>query len=332
MLRVTWGVALVAVALAGCGTPDRCSSTAAVAQAIFVPHCTTSTCHSQPNPAAGLDFTATDIDSEVINVAAQQCSGQIIVVAGDPDASYLIHKVSDTKPPCGGRMPLAQPALSADDISCLRSWVASRPRTSSPPDLATSLICPTGQLACSGACVDPTTSRADCGSCGNSCAIACASGACVTSCPSGTSNCSGSCVNTTSDTNNCNGCGKICPAGQICAASQCTCGATVSFSSQIQPIFSANCATSGCHAGARPQASLDLSSGRAYANLVNVASATCSGLERVVPSRVDKSYIINKLTGVGICSGTQMPKSGGALPASQIDLVRAWICNGALNN
>jgi hypothetical protein len=34
---------------------------------------------------------------------------------------------------------------------------------------------------------------------------------------------------------------------------------------------------------------------------------------------------------VGLCSGTQMPVTGG-LPSAQIDLIRTWICRGAPNN
>ena len=323
---------VAAAAVVGCGSPDRCSSTANVSQAIFGPRCTASTCHSQPNPAAGLDFTAANLAQEVIDRPAQQCSGQVIVVPGDPDGSYLIHKVSDAQPPCGDRMPVAQAALSAGDISCLRTWVSSLSRSSSPPDLAMPLTCPSGQTACGSSCVDLSTSPTSCGACGNVCAVACSSGTCVSSCPAGTTACSGACADTTTDAANCGGCGKACAAGQVCSGAQCTCGAAVSFSSQLQPILTSSCATSGCHVGARPQAKLDLSSGAAFTNLVNVPSSTCTGLVRVTPGQVDKSYLMNKLTGVAICSGTQMPKTGTSLPAAQLDLFRAWICNGAPNN
>jgi hypothetical protein len=47
---------------------------------------------------------------------------------------------------------------------------------------------------------------------------------------------------------------------------------------------------------------------------------------------VAKSYLVNKLTGVDLCAGTQMPKAGSSLSLSEIDLVRGWICNGAPNN
>ena len=37
------------------------------------------------------------------------------------------------------------------------------------------------------------------------------------------------------------------------------------------------------------------------------------------------SYLVNKLTGNGLCSGSRMPKTGAALSAAEIDTVRAWI-------
>ena len=51
-----------------------------------------------------------------------------------------------------------------------------------------------------------------------------------------------------------------------------------------------------------------------------------------VEACVKDQNLLDKLTGVNLCSGSVMPKAGGKLPQSQIDLVRAWICQGAPNN
>jgi len=77
---------------------------------------------------------------------------------------------------------------------------------------------------------------------------------------------------------------------------------------------------------------MSLSSGASFGSLVGVASSACASRVRVVRGSVSTSYLINKLTGVGLCSGGIMPVNGGPLPSSQIDLIRAWICNGAPNN
>jgi hypothetical protein len=108
------------------------------------------------------------------------------------------------------------------------------------------------------------------------------------------------------------------------------CGPTVSFAGQVQPIFDASC-TTNCHSGNRPAGNLSLVTGAAYAELVNVAS-TCNGRKYVAPGSPETSYLINKVSGVGMCSGSVMPKMGSELSQSQIDLIRAWICQGAPKN
>jgi hypothetical protein len=105
----------------------------------------------------------------------------------------------------------------------------------------------------------------------------------------------------------------------------------VSFSAQIQPIFNASC-TTNCHGGARPSAGLDLLAGHAYANLVGVRSGCSDGRLRVAAGSPSTSYLVNKLTGIDMCGGTQMPARGVSLPQAQMDLLRSWICLGAPSN
>ena len=82
-----------------------------------------------------------------------------------------------------------------------------------------------------------------------------------------------------------------------------------------------------------PKAGLDLRSASvAYSDMVGVLSTQCTNLKLVDSSSPSSSYLINKLTGNGICFGSLMPKAGAALPASDIDVIRAWIGLGALNN
>jgi hypothetical protein len=77
---------------------------------------------------------------------------------------------------------------------------------------------------------------------------------------------------------------------------------------------------------------MTLASGSSYAALVGIASSTCTGLVRVTPGSVPNSYLMNKLSGSGICNGTQMPKAGSALPASNMSAITGWICQGAPKN
>jgi hypothetical protein len=107
------------------------------------------------------------------------------------------------------------------------------------------------------------------------------------------------------------------------------CGPAVSYANQVQPIWNTSC-TTNCHGGARPSAQLDLTAAGSWGSLVNVPG-DCNML-RVAPGAPANSYLLNKLTGQGICAGTQMPARGVSLPQSQIDLIRAWICQGAPKN
>lgn len=106
----------------------------------------------------------------------------------------------------------------------------------------------------------------------------------------------------------------------------------VSFSKDIQPIFTNNCVI--CHQGTSGQGGLDLDPGAAYKNLVNAASSE-SSLMRVAPNSADKSYLLNKLNGTqgqAGGSGAQMPYGAPPLSQSQIDLIQQWISAGAPNN
>jgi hypothetical protein len=106
----------------------------------------------------------------------------------------------------------------------------------------------------------------------------------------------------------------------------------VSFSSQVQPIFTASCTSNACHDNTMPAEGLPLTPGNAYAKLVNIASTQCPNVKLVAPGAPDQSYLVWKLQGTGPCFfGSRMPKSS-ALPTAQIQLIRDWIANGAPNN
>lgn len=106
-----------------------------------------------------------------------------------------------------------------------------------------------------------------------------------------------------------------------------------SLANNVQPIFTANCLTNACHAGANPAQGLALTSASvSYANMVNIASSQCPTVKRVLPGQPTMSYLIWKLQGSGACfSGSRMPK-GAPLTAAEIATVSGWISAGAPNN
>jgi hypothetical protein len=125
--------------------------------------------------------------------------------------------------------------------------------------------------------------------------------------------------------------------GQTVAADF-TASITVEFASDIQPVFTGNCALSGCHAGANPnppEKPMSLEMGNAYDNIVNVSAGQLPSMDRVEPGQPDDSYLVHKIQGtqgtVG-GSGVQMPATGGPLPDATIDMIRQWVTEGAANN
>lgn len=110
---------------------------------------------------------------------------------------------------------------------------------------------------------------------------------------------------------------------------------SASFANDVQPIFSANCALTGCHAGPMPQAGQNLSVGNAYAAIVDVPSMDVPSMDRIEPGDPARSYLVHKIRGtfanVG-GTGVRMPAGRGELPQNEIDIIRAWVQAGALNN
>ena len=97
-------------------------------------------------------------------------------------------------------------------------------------------------------------------------------------------------------------------------------------------IFDTNCALSGCHAGARPQLDLNLSTGQSFSNIVNVPSIEEEDLLRIDPGDPEASYLFKKIRGDSDIVGAQMPLGRAALSDAQINLIRDWILDGAQNN
>ena len=103
----------------------------------------------------------------------------------------------------------------------------------------------------------------------------------------------------------------------------------ISFSAQVQPIFTNRCVGAGCHPGGG--APFPLLTGVSYNNLVGVNATTgpCAGEKRVQPSNADASALIKRLDGT---CGSQMPLGGNPLPSADRQLIRDWINQGARNN
>jgi hypothetical protein len=99
----------------------------------------------------------------------------------------------------------------------------------------------------------------------------------------------------------------------------------ISYSNQVQPIFNSQCV--GCHGA---EGGLNLSASVSRNNLVNVsAQGNCNTLKRVLPFDAANSVLYRKVAG-STC-GARMPQ-GDNLTQTDIDLIKNWIDQGAINN
>jgi hypothetical protein len=83
------------------------------------------TCHTDQgrNPAGQLNLRA-DPYGALVNVASRQKAGAILVVPGNPDASYLVHKLEGRSDIVQLRMPRnGPPYLTQGQMTVIRRWI-----------------------------------------------------------------------------------------------------------------------------------------------------------------------------------------------------------------
>lgn len=107
-------------------SPDAMGPTLDQIQAnVFTPTC--SGCHTGPagdTLPAGMDLSDADASfMNLVGVASIQEPSLSRVEPGDPDNSYLVHKIEGTAG-TGGRMPLGLPPLDPAVIDDIRQWIA----------------------------------------------------------------------------------------------------------------------------------------------------------------------------------------------------------------
>ncbi len=95
----------------------------------------------------------------------------------------------------------------------------------------------------------------------------------------------------------------------------------VSFTRDIKPILSSNCATAGCHSGSTPEGNLNLEPSLAYSQLKQ------SGTGYIDTTDPKGSVLYSSIVSVS----DPMPPLGKLDPCS-IELILKWMQQGALNN
>ena len=119
--------------LAACGIEPTIAS---LEENYFARSCTFSSCHGvmdetgEPRPAASAPWLVPGKAHEaLVGVIASNpdaaAAGKILVVPGDPDASFLVQKLEGPDPGEGALMPLGQSEPLDPDcsIAALRAWI-----------------------------------------------------------------------------------------------------------------------------------------------------------------------------------------------------------------
>lgn len=65
------------------------------------------------------------------------------------------------------------------------------------------------------------------------------------------------------------------------------------------------------------------------ATTVGVPSTECCDRALVAPGDPNASYLVDKIEGRDLCSGSRMPYGKAPLPGADIEKIVAWVCAGA---
>jgi len=136
----------VAARLDSGAPPARCPEGVSVTRDLFIPHCATAGCHDTDTQLINLDLESPGVAARLIGRRAAACGQRALVDPNDPERSALLLKLR-AAPPCGDRMPLGTPALSNEEIACVRAWIIRRgeePDAGTAPDASTSALADTG--------------------------------------------------------------------------------------------------------------------------------------------------------------------------------------------
>lgn len=130
MRRVALGSA--ALLAAACGARAEVAVPAATVsyQADIVPliESQCATCHLTGEEAGGMSLVGDVARDFLVGQPSQEAPAIMRVVAGDPDASYLVMKLEGTHLAhggSGGQMPFGAPPLLPEQIAKVRQWIAA---------------------------------------------------------------------------------------------------------------------------------------------------------------------------------------------------------------
>lgn len=285
---------------------------AAIQQQIFNQSCIGGGCHNLVSRAGNLALVEGVSYSQLVNHTCDnsvaQNQGLTRVEPFAPSASFLLIKVTNPSTGEGGLMPLNATALSQAQVAMIRDWITA------------------GALEFEGLTPTPTDTGTS------------------TRTPSPTVTATRTATPTLTRTPTITPTGILPPTPTATATPSASSTATASPTATFDPdatlaniqaqIFTPTCTDQFCHDLNGQSGGLILLDGQSYAQLVNAAAlnaaAQDAGLSRVQPGDPNNSFLMIKLTNPTVPQGALMPQGKAPLTAAQLQLIRDWILQGAL--
>jgi hypothetical protein len=94
-----------------------------IQQNVFTPIC--SVCHIGASAPQGLQLDAAHSYNLLVGVPSNEQPNLLRVKPGDPDDSYLVHKIEGLAGIDGGQMPLGETPLPQSTIDAIRQWITN---------------------------------------------------------------------------------------------------------------------------------------------------------------------------------------------------------------
>ena len=101
--------------------------------------------------------------------------------------------------------------------------------------------------------------------------------------------------------------------------SSCIPGVHRDFATDVAPLFS-GCNGEICHS---------FGAGAIASQIGVPASECCNAIAIIDPGHPESSYLLNKLSGQGLCQGDRMPLGRAPFNGDDLQVISDWICQGA---
>lgn len=104
-------------------SPDGSAPCGDVPLTILRENCTGGICHhAGTNPAGHMNLLSPCVAERLVGVVSS-CNGRLLIDPAQPDRSFILEKLENDRPECGGeRMPFRS-RLPGEKIECVRRWI-----------------------------------------------------------------------------------------------------------------------------------------------------------------------------------------------------------------